>query len=97
MPRATDFDKFNLALIARLEANRGPGSDIQPQAVGALAVERQPPVHLEEVAMRPDLYRPIAAILHCQRQGPPAGVEFNFAVCEEIFTGNHRFRSYPIG
>ncbi len=88
---------FNLALITRRSKRTAVPtlSIFSPQTVGALA--RSNVSHLftsKKWQCDHDLYRAVAAILHCQRQGPPAGVKFDFAVCEEIFFGDHRSRPY---
>ena len=60
--RAADRDQLDLARVARLEAHRGAGRDVQPHAVGRRAIELEPAVHLEEMAVRPDLHRTVAAV-----------------------------------
>ena len=62
LARAAERDELDLARVARLEADGRAGGDVQPHAVRRRAIEGQPAVHLEEMAVRSDLHRPIAAV-----------------------------------
>src|SRR5271154_3123061 len=74
------------ARLARLEAHRGSRGDVQPHAVGDLAIEAQRIVGLEEVIVRADLDRTIAAIGHLERRGPAALVDLDVARGDFHFT-----------
>ena len=59
--------------LARLEAHRGAGRNVEPHAVGGAAIEHERAVGLDEVIVAADLNRPIAAVGHGQlhgRRGP---------------------------
>ena len=50
------------ARLAGLEAHRRAGGDVEPHALGALAVELQRLVGLEEMIVAADLDRPVAGV-----------------------------------
>ena len=58
-PSAT---RWNLLGLARLEAHGRSRREIEPHAVGRLAVEDQGPVDLEKMEMGADLDRPVARV-----------------------------------
>src|SRR4051812_45981030 len=85
-----DRDQFHLARVARLEPDGRAGSDVEPHAVSALAIESQPAVHFEKMTMRSDLHRPIASIGDLNAAGRAAGVQLDWIVQEKVFAGDHR-------
>src|SRR5229473_2364611 len=89
VPGAADRHELNLPLVARLEPHGGASGDVQPHAVGALAVEGQPAVRLEEMAVRPNLHGPIAAVLDREGRRRAPLIDFDLAVGEEVFAWNH--------
>src|SRR5262245_36177763 len=82
LARAADGDELDLARVARLEADRGAGGDVQPHAVGRRAIECEGAVHLEEMKMRSDLDRTIAAVADVDSLRRTAGVQFDGLGCE---------------
>src|SRR5260370_27527695 len=86
---ARERDQLHVAGLAGLEAHRGAGGDIEPHAARLLAVELQRRIGLEEMVVRADLDRPVAGIGDRQRHRLAAGVELDFAVLDEEFTGDH--------
>src|SRR5690606_17547773 len=86
---AGQLHQLHLAALPRLEAHRGAGRDVQAHAAGGGAVELQGVVGLEEVVVRADLDRPVAAVGHVQGQGAAAGVELDLAVGNLVFAGDH--------
>ena len=51
-----------VARLARLEAHRGAGGDVEPHAARLLAVELQRRIGFEEMIVRADLDRPVAGV-----------------------------------
>src|SRR3954465_6089337 len=81
--------QLHVAGLAGLEAHRRAGGDVEAHAARLLAVELQRRVGLEEMVMRADLDRPVAAVGDGERHRLAAGVEFDLAVLDEAFTGDH--------
>src|SRR5262249_5114335 len=67
-------DERDRLRLARLEADRRAGGDVEPHAVRRLAVERQRGVGLDEVIVGADLNWPIAGVGDLQVRGSPLGV-----------------------
>src|SRR6516164_2808535 len=86
---AGQHHESHLAGLARLEAYRGAGRDVEPHAARLLAIELQRRIGLEEVVVRADLDRPIAAVGDRQGHGLTAGIELDLAVLDEEFAGDH--------
>src|SRR5690242_17010105 len=86
---ADERDERHLAALARLEAHRRAGRDVETHAAGFLALEMERRVGLEEMIMRADLDRPVAGVGHSQCHGLAAGVERDLALFDEHLTGNH--------
>src|SRR5438132_1059447 len=84
---AGECDQLHVAGLAGLEAHRGAGGDIEAHAAGFFAVEFQRRIGLEEMVVRADLDRAVAAIGDRQRRGLAAGIEFDLAVLDEEFAG----------
>ena len=64
---ARQRDQLDRARLARLEAHRGAGRDVEPEAARRGAIEGQRRVGLEEVVVRADLDRPVAGVGDRQR------------------------------
>ena len=75
--------------LSRIEPHRGAGGDVEPHAARLFAVELQRRIGFEEMIMRADLDRPISAIGNRERHGLAAGIEFDLAVLDEEFAGDH--------
>ena len=54
-------------VVAGLEPDGGARGDVQPHAVRLRAIERQRAIDLEEVTVRADLDRTVAAVGHRRR------------------------------
>ena len=87
---AAERDELDLARVARLEAHGGAGRDVQPHAVRRRAIEGEPAVHLEEMTVRSDLHRTIAAVADRDATRRAPRVQLDRIGCEKIFAGNHR-------
>src|SRR4051812_33423791 len=81
--------QLHVAGLAGLEAHRGAGGDAEAHAARLLAVEFQRGIGFEEMVVRADLDRPVAAVGDGQYYGLAAGVELDLAVLDEEFTGDH--------
>src|SRR5882757_11394312 len=92
---ACERDELHVAGLARLEAHRGAGGDVEPHAAGASAIEFQRRIGFEEMIVRADLDRTVAGIRHRQRHRLATGVELDLAVLDEEFAGDH-FSSFVI-
>ena len=55
------------AFLAGLEAHRGAGGDVQPEAARGGAIEFERGIGLEEMIMRADLDRPVAGVRDFER------------------------------
>src|SRR5882757_10977297 len=82
-------DELHVAGLARLETHRGPGGDVEAHAAGPFAVELQGGVGFEEMVVRADLDRTVAGIGDGERHLLAAGIEFDLAVLDEEFAGDH--------
>src|SRR6185503_11688197 len=89
LPRPRKRDQLHRARLAGLEAHRGARRDVEPAAVGLLAVELERGVGLVKVVMRADLDRAVARVLHRERNRLPALVELDVARCGLDLAGNH--------
>ena len=80
-PRTTrapgDGDQLHRLAFARLEADRGPGRDVEPHAVGAGPIELQRPVGLDEGVVAAHLDRPVAEVEHREAHRLAAGVQLD--------------------
>src|SRR6185312_762895 len=87
------------ARLAGLEAHRRAGSDVEPHALGALAVELQRLVGLEEMVVAADLDRPVTGVgdLDRDRIALLVLVEFELALRREDLTGLHGGSPQRIG
>src|SRR5437868_3910465 len=81
--------ELHIAGLAGLKAHRGAGGDVEAHAAGFFPIEFQRRVGLEEMVVRADLDRAVAAIGDRERRGLAAGVEFDLAVLDEEFAGDH--------
>src|SRR5882757_5132790 len=86
---ACQRDELHITGLAGLEAHRGAGGDIEPHAAGLVSVEFQGRIGFEEVVVRADLDRAVAGVRYRQRHSLAAGVEFDLAVLDEEFAGDH--------
>ncbi len=77
------------ARLAGLEAHGGAGGDVEPHALGALAVEPERIVGLEEMIVAADLDRPVAGVGDLERDRIAALVELQLARSGEDFTRLH--------
>src|SRR6185437_652481 len=84
-----ECNKPHVAGLARLEAHRGAGGDIEPHAARLLAFELQRRIGFEEMIVRADLDRTVAGVGDRQRHGLAAGIELDLTVLDEEFTGDH--------
>ena len=76
---AGERDESHRALLAGLEAHRGAGRDVEPEAARGGAVERQRVVDLEEVKCEPTCTGRSPRFATTTRHGVAAGVEFDVA------------------
>ena len=79
----------HIALITGLKPDSGTGRNIQPPAASLVAIEAESRIHLKKVKVRPDLNGAIARIGHRQRHHLFAGIQLDFAVGGQQFSGNH--------
>ena len=77
----------HLARLAGLEAHGGAGGDVEPHALGALAVEVQRRVGLEEMIVAADLDRPVAGVGDLEGDRVAARVELDLARAATISPG----------
>src|SRR5579863_1150777 len=82
-------DEMHLAGLTGFEPHGGAGGDVEPHAARFLAIEFQRRVGLEEMIVRADLDRAVSGIGNRERDRLPAGVEFDLAVLDEEFAGDH--------
>src|SRR5690554_8027846 len=75
--------------LAGLKPNGGAGGHVQSEAAGFGAVEIQSRVGFGEVVVGADLYRAVAGVGDVQLDAFAAGAEFDVAVFELVFTGDH--------
>ena len=80
---------MHVAGLAGLEADGGAGGDVEAHAAGFFAVEFQRRVGFEEVVVRADLDRAVAGVGDGERHRLAAGIEFDLAVLDEEFAGDH--------
>src|SRR5712671_1436781 len=83
--------ELHVAGLAGLEADGGAGGNIQAHAARLLSVELQRRIGFEKVVVRADLDRAVAGVCHRQPHGLAAGIEFDLAVLDEEFAGDHFF------
>src|SRR5262245_34246084 len=86
---AGEWHQVDFAGLARLEAHRRAGSDIEAAAARLGAVELQGRVGLGEVVMRADLDRPVAGVGHGEGDGSAPGVELDVAVQSDDLAWDH--------
>src|SRR5260221_14493953 len=72
-------DEAHLARLARLEAHRGTGGDVEAEAPRPVSVEAQLRVGVEKMIMRAHLGRPDAGICDLKKPRLPAVLQFGFA------------------
>src|SRR5690348_11907132 len=89
-------DEAHRARLARLEAHRRAGGNVEAAAARAVPVEAERGVGLEEMVMRADLDRPVAGIGDLDLDRCPAGIELDLAGLRDDFTGDHRLFSSSI-
>lgn len=83
----------DLLRLARLEAHRRAGGNVQTEAERGGAVELERLVDLEEVIVRADLHRPIPCVDDGQRHGRAPGVERDVAARrDDELAGMQRIR-----
>ena len=75
--------------VAGLEPHRRSAGQVEPHAVGLLAVEDEGPVGLEEVVVGADLHGPVARVVDGESDDRQARVKLEVRPIEEIFAGNH--------
>src|SRR5262249_17338655 len=85
----------HLARLSRLETHGGAGGDVESHAARLFAIEFQRRVGLEEMIMRADLDRPVAAVGDGQRHRLAAGIGLDLAVLDEHLAGDHRRTPSP--
>lgn len=76
-PVASDVDKGDRLGVARLEAHRGTGGDVEAHAIGCDAVKGQGGVGLDKVVVAADLDGAIAAARDAQAQAVAVLVELD--------------------
>src|SRR5271169_10124 len=82
-------DQPHLAALARLEARRRPGRDIEPVAARQFAIEGECGVRFVEMIMRADLDRPIAGIGDGQGHRRSADVDLDLVRRGEELSRDH--------
>src|SRR5258708_1144905 len=75
--------------LARLEAHRRAGRNVEAHAARLLALEFQRRIGLEEMVVAADLDRPVARIGDRDRHGLAARIERDVAVFGDDLAGNH--------
>jgi hypothetical protein len=65
-PVSGQRDQGHPFLLARLKARRRTGGDAEPEAECLFAIKHEATVHLEEMAVRSNLNRPVGAVLDRQ-------------------------------
>ena len=85
-------DQFCRPRLPRLEARRRAG-DVQPAAVGLLAVKLQRRIGLEEVVVRTDLNGPIACVRDRDGKSLSSGVDLELARDDLHLARNHFFHA----
>src|SRR5258706_5122372 len=86
---ARERDQGNLARLSRLKPHRGAGGDVEAHAAGLLALELQGRIGLEEMVVRADLDRSVAAVGDGDLRRLAPRIELNLAVLDEHFAGGH--------
>src|SRR5882672_9751823 len=76
-------------LVAGLEAHRGSGGNVEPHAPGLAPLEAERAIHLEEVEVGADLYRPVARVRHGQLDGAAPGIGLDVAITEDVLAWDH--------
>src|SRR5206468_12278267 len=97
LARSADGDQFDLAGVARLETHGGAGRNVETHAVGRGAVEAQRAIDLEEMKVRTDLNRAVAAVAHLEPPRLAAGVQLDGVGTEEVFAWDHDGRLWAQG
>jgi hypothetical protein len=97
LARAADGDQLHLARVAGLEADRSAGRDVEPHAVRGSAIEGEVTVDLEEMKVRSDLHRPVAAVADLDAFRRPTRVQLDWVGREEVFTRFHGRRLLTLG
>src|ERR1700761_4808270 len=82
-------DEFYRAFLTRLEPHRRSRRDVEPEAARRCAIEGERRVDFEEMKMRADLHWPVAGIRHHHLHRFATRVEFEFAVVDQVFAGDH--------
>ncbi len=86
---AAECHQRHFLFFARLKADRGAGCNIQAHAVSRCAVEIERGVHFEEMIVAAHLHRAVAGVAHHHPRRGPAGVQFDVAVAENVFSRMH--------
>lgn len=81
---AADVDQVHAMRLAGLESHGGAGRDVEPLAIGGLAIESEVLVDLEEVEVRSDLDRAVGGVDHVELDVLAALVERQVAVGVEV-------------
>src|SRR5574340_1614109 len=89
---AGDGDERHRLRLARLEADGGPGRDVEPFAVRGVAIEGERAIGFDEVIVAPDLDRTIAGVRHLEADARAPLVCRNLAVAREDFARGPRQR-----
>ena len=79
----------DIALLARLEPHGRAGRDVEPHSASFLSIKLQGGVGFEEMIVRADLSRSVAAIDDRQGYGLAVGIDGDLALADKQFTGNH--------
>src|ERR1700738_3998062 len=88
---AGERHELHVAGLPRFDPHRGARRDVEPHAAGFFSVELQRRVGLEEMIVRADLDRTIAGVGDGERHRLAAGIEFDLAVLDEHFAGDHDY------
>ena len=72
------------------ETHRGARGDVEPMAVGGVAVEVERRVGLRQVHVAADLHGPVAGVDDVEREPLGAGVDLDIAVAVDDLTGTMR-------
>ena len=89
---AADRDQRHALVLARLKPHRRSRRNLQPKPIGLLPIKPQRAIGLKEMAMRPDLDRPIASIGNDELNRLTAIERDNVAFAENDFTRDNSGR-----
>lgn len=80
-------NEHNRLFLAWLEPDGRARRDVQAHPICAAPVESQGAIDLEEMGVRANLYRAIAGIRNDDLDRGAPGVEYDFAVLDEVIRG----------